>query len=122
MSCPSATLTKLLTSAFAMCIAMHGVMCNNGVVSEFSVQNNRLAAKNISSMFLPLDYRYAGAVISYHGKIWLGTNRGLYNSAKQEFHASGTVHSLQHEVVTSLAITEDDKLLVGTLCGVDIIR
>ena len=97
------------------------VMCNNGVVSEFSVQNNRLVAKNISSMFLPLDYRYAGAVISYHGKIWLGTNRGLYNSAKQEFHASGTFHSLQHEVVTSLAITEDDKLLVGTLCGVDII-
>ena len=97
------------------------VMCNNGVVSEFSVQNNRLVAKNISSMFLPLDYRYAGAVISYHGKIWLGTNRGLYNSAQQEFHASGTVHSLQHEVVTSLAITEDDKLLVGTLCGVDII-
>ena len=97
------------------------VMCNNGVVSEFSVQNNRLVAKNIISMFLPLDYRYAGAVISYHGKIWLGTNRGLYNSAKQEFHASGIVHSLQHEVVTSLAITEDDKLLVGTLCGVDII-
>lgn len=97
------------------------VICNNGVVSEFSVQNNRLVAKNISSMFLPLDYRYAGAVISYHGKIWLGTNRGLYNSAKQEFHALGTVHSLQHEVVTSLAITEDDKLLVGTLCGVDII-
>ena len=97
------------------------VMCNNGVVSEFSVQTNRLVAKNISSMFLPLDYRYAGAVIFHHGKIWLGTNRGLYNSAKQEFHASGTVHSLQHEVVTSLAITEDDKLLVGTLCGVDII-
>ena len=97
------------------------VMCNNGVVSEFSVQNNRLVAKNISSMFLPLDFRYAGAVIFHHGKIWLGTNRGLYNSAKQEFHALGTVHSLQHEVVTSLAITEDDKLLVGTLCGVDII-
>ena len=97
------------------------VMCNNGVVSEFSVKNNQLVAKNISSLFPKLDSRYAGAVISYHGKIWLGTNRGLYNSAKQEFHALGTVHSLQHEVVTSLAITEDDKLLVGTLCGVDII-
>ena len=97
------------------------VMCNNGVVSEFSVKNNQLVAKNISSLFPKLDSRYAGAVISYHGKIWLGTNRGLYNSTKQEFHASGTVHSLQHEVVTSLAITEDDKLLVGTLCGVDII-
>lgn len=97
------------------------VMCNNGVVSEFSVKNNQLVAKNISSLFPKLDFRYAGAVIFHHGKIWLGTNRGLYNSAKQEFHALGTVHSLQHEVVTSLAITEDDKLLVGTLCGVDII-
>ena len=97
------------------------VMCNNGVVSEFSVKNNQLVAKNISSLFPKLDFRYAGAIIFHHGKIWLGTNRGLYNSAKQEFHASGTVHSLQHEVVTSLAITEDDKLLVGSLCGVDII-
>lgn len=97
------------------------VMCNNGVVSEFSVKNNQLVVKNISSLFPKLDYRYAGAIISYHGKIWLGTNRGLFNSAKQEFHCSATDHSLQHEVVTSLAITEDDKLLVGTLCGVDII-
>lgn len=97
------------------------VICNNGVVSEFSVKNNQLVAKNISSLFPKLDFRYAGAIIFHHGKIWLGTNRGLYNSAKQEFHALGTVHSLQHEVVTSLAITEDDKLLVGTLCGVDII-
>ena len=97
------------------------VMCNNGVVSEFTVKNNQLVAKNISSLFPKLDSRYAGAVISYHGKIWLATNRGLFNSAKQEFHCSATDHSLQHEVVTSLAITEDDKLLVGTLCGVDII-
>ena len=97
------------------------VMCNNGVVSEFSVKNNQLVAKNISSQFPNLDFRYAGAIIFHHGKIWLGTNRGLYNSAKQEFHCSVTDHSLQHEVVTSLAITEDDKLLVGSLCGVDII-
>lgn len=97
------------------------VLCYNGVVNEFSVKNNQLVVKNISSLFPKLDYRYAGAIISYHGKIWLGTNRGLFNSAKQEFHCSATDHSLQHEVVTSLAITEDDKLLVGSLCGVDII-
>ena len=97
------------------------VLCNNGVVNEFSVENNQFVVKNISSLFPKLDSRYAGAVISYHGQIWLGTIRGLYNSAKQEFHCSATDHSLQHEVVTSLAITEDDKLLVGSLCGVDII-
>ena len=98
------------------------VLCNNGVVSEFSVKNNKLVAREISSMFPPLDGRYAGAIISYHGKIWIATNRGLFNSAKQQYHCSATDHSLQHEVVTSLAVTPDDKLLVGTLCGVDIIN
>ena len=78
------------------------VLCNNGVVSEFSVKNNQLVAKNISSLFPPLEGWYAGAIISYHGKIWMGTNRGLFNSGKQEFHCSATDHSLQHEVVTSL--------------------
>ena len=97
------------------------VMCNNGKVSEFSVKNNQLVARDISNMFPPLDGRYSGAVISYHGKIWLATNRGLLNSAKQEFHCSPSDHSLQHEVVTSLAVSPDNKLLVGTLCGVDII-
>jgi len=96
------------------------VLCNNGVVSEFSVKNNQLVAKNISSLFPPLEGWYGGAIISYHGKIWMGTNRGLFNSGKQEFHCSATDHSLQHEVVTSLAVSPDDKLLVGTLCGVDI--
>ena len=40
------------------------VLCNNGVVSEFSVKNNQLVAKNISSLFPPLEGRYAGAIIS----------------------------------------------------------
>lgn len=44
------------------------VMCNNGVVSEFSVKNNQLVAKNISSLFPKLDFRYAGAIIFHHGK------------------------------------------------------
>lgn len=43
------------------------VLCNNGVVSEFSVKNNQLVAKNISSLFPPLEGRYAGAIISYEG-------------------------------------------------------
>ena len=97
------------------------VMCNDGKVSEFSVKNNKLVARDISHLFAPLDHRYAGAIISYHGKIWLATNRGLFNSAKQEFHCNDAHQSLQHEVVTSLAVSPDNKLLAGTLCGVDII-
>ena len=97
------------------------VMCNNGKVSEFDAKGNRLVARDITSEFAPLENRYANAVISYHGKIWLATNRGLYNSDKQQYHCSPTDHSLQHEVVTSLAVSPDDKLLIGSLCGVDIL-
>lgn len=98
------------------------VLCNNGRVNEFFVNGNRLISKDISSLFAPLNGRYAGAIISYHGKIWLATNRGLFNSAKQEFHVDDARHTLQHEVITSLAISPEDELYVGTLCGVDILN
>lgn len=97
------------------------VMCNKGMVSEFSLKGNRLVARDITSEFAPMENCFAGAIISYHGKIWLATNHGLYNSGKQQYHCSPSDKSLQHEVVTSLAVSPDDKLLVGSLCGVDII-
>ena len=102
----------------------HGtvVICNDGKVSEYSAQGNRLVAKDLSSLFLPLYGRYAGDIISYHGKVWLATNQGLFNSAKQEFHVGDAHHTLQHEVITSLAVSPDDELFVGTLCGVDILN
>lgn len=102
----------------------HGtvVICNDGKVSEYSAQGNRLVAKDLSSLFLPLYGRYAGAIISYHGKVWLATNQGLFNSAKQEYHVGDAQHSLQHEVTTSLAVSPDDELYIGTLCGVDILN
>lgn len=97
------------------------VMCNGGKVTEFSVKNGKIVGNDLSSMFSSMGMNYAGAVISYNHKIWIATNHGLYNSAKQEYHCSSIDHSLQHDVVTSLAVSPDDKLLVGTLCGVDII-
>lgn len=98
------------------------VLCYNGKVSEFYVKADHLVINDISSLFVPLNGRYAGAIISYHGKIWLATNRGLFNSAKREFHVNDTHHTLQHEVITSLAISPDDELYVGTLCGVDVLN
>ena len=98
------------------------VICNNGKVTEFSAQGNRLVTKDLSSLFAPLNGRYAGAIISYNGKIWLATNQGLFNSAKQEYHVGDARHTLQHEVTTSLALSPEGQLLVGTLCGVDILN
>ncbi len=97
------------------------VMCNNGKVSEFMPEGNRLVAKDLTSLFAPLAYRYAGAVAYYNNKVWLATNQGLFASDHKQYHCSASDHSLQHEVVTSLAVSPDNKLLVGTLCGVDIL-
>ena len=97
------------------------VLCNNGKVSEFSAKDNKLVAKDISRLFSLLGTRYASDIILYNDKIWLATNEGLFCSDKKDFHNSLTDSSLQHEVVTSLAVSPEDKLLVGTLCGVDII-
>lgn len=97
------------------------VMCTNGKVNEYFVKGNNLQTKDLSAMFLPLGSRYAGSVIFYNDKVWLATNQGLYNSAKQEFHCSMTDHTLQHDMVTSLAMSPDNKLLVGTLCGIDLL-
>jgi len=101
----------------------HGsvVMCNNGKVSEFIPRGNRLVTKDLTSLFAPLGYRYAGDVTYYNNKVWLATNQGLFSSDKKEYRCSATDHSLQHDVVTSLAVSPDNKLLVGTLCGVDIL-
>ncbi len=97
------------------------VVCNNGKVSEFAAKNGQLVAKDISRLFSPLGTRYAADIIPYDGKIWLATNQGLFCSDKKEYHCSSTDRSLQHELVTSLAVSLENKLLVGTLCGVDII-
>ncbi len=60
-------------------------MCNDGVVNEFSVMDDELVTKDISSMFLPLDYRYAGAVIALSWQDMDAYQPQLFNSAKQEF-------------------------------------
>ena len=99
------------------------VVCARGVVNEVCVKGDRLVSKNISSLFPPMQGRYVGDMVSYNGKIWLATNAGLVNNGKgkNEYHCSATDHSLQHDLVSSLAVTPGNRLLVGTLCGVDII-
>lgn len=97
------------------------VVCNNGRVAEYGERGGRLVQRDITRMFAPLGNRYASDIASYMGKIWLATNAGLFCSDKKEYHCSPDDRTLQHEVVTCLAVSPENRLLVGTLCGVDII-
>ena len=97
------------------------VLCNHGKVSEFYAKGDKLLVRDMTTLFPSLGNDYAGSILSWHGKIWLATNHGLYNSAKQEYHGVGSHRTLQHEVVTSLVVSPEDKLLAGSLSGVDVI-
>ena len=97
------------------------MVCNNGRVSDISVREGRLVQDDVTAMFAPLGSRYAASIIKYNNKIWLATNDGLFCSDGRQFHTYDEHHTLQHSVATSLAISPEGRLLVGTLCGVDII-
>lgn len=97
------------------------MVCINGRVKEYMEKNGRLVAKDLTRMFAPMADNYASSIIRYNNKIWLGTNRGVFCSDGREFHTYDARHTLQHEVVNCLAIAPENRLLVGTLCGVDII-
>ena len=103
----------------------HGtvVMGFQGRVNEYAVKANRLVARDITVMFPSMRGTIVGDMIRYQGKYWLATNLGLYNSGRLH---NAYVHTmaepaLQHNTVTSLAVSPEGKLLVGTLCGVDVL-
>ena len=97
------------------------MVCNNGRVSDICVREGRLVQDDVTAMFAPLANRYAASIIKYNNKIWLATNDGLFCSDGRQFHTYDERHTLQHNVTTSLAISPENNLLIGTLCGVDIL-
>ena len=97
------------------------MVCNNGRVSDICVREGRLVQDDVTAMFAPLANRYAESIIKYNNKIWLATNDGLFCSDGRQFHTYDERHTLQHNVTTSLAISPENNLLIGTLCGVDIL-
>lgn len=84
-------------------------------------RNGKLVAQDMSSRYPQLDGAIVGTIAKWKGKVWFGTGRGLYNSDRGNpgWHI-GLPDGLQHETVTALAATpKGDKLMVGTLGGVD---
>lgn len=93
----------------------------NFQMSHVVVRGGKLVVENLSARYPYLKGAVIGAILKWRGKIWFGTNRGLYCSDGRSWHYNGTAQGLQHETVTSLAITPDGGgLLIGTLCGVDV--
>ena len=88
-------------------------------------RGGKLVREEISSLFKPLQDHYITDILKRNNVIWITTNMGLfrYDPYKQkldEYHHSNVPGSLSHVFLSSLAVTPDNHLLVGSLFGVNI--
>ena len=88
-------------------------------------KDGKLLREEISSILKPLQDHYITDILKRNNVVWITTNMGLfrYDPYKQkldEYHHSSAPGALSHAFLSSLAVTPDNHLLVGSLFGVNI--
>ena len=88
-------------------------------------KEGKLVREEISALLKPLQDHYITDILKRNNVVWITTNMGLfrYDPYKQkldEYHHSSTPGALSHAFLSSLAVTPDNHLLVGSLFGVNI--
>lgn len=99
----------------------------NGVVTSLGVDfHGNMVAEPVSDQLrLPAGVEVTDFV-SKGGEVWISSDAGLcrYNRgddmAKVYLHDESDPNSLSQNFLTSLAITADQRLIVGTLCGLNV--
>ena len=88
-------------------------------------KGGKLVREEISTLLKPLQNHYITDILKRNNVVWISTNLGLFRYAPYqqelyEYHHSDAPGSLSHVFLSSLAVTSDNRLLVGSLCGVNI--
>lgn len=88
-------------------------------------REGKLVREEISALFKPLEDHYITDILKRNNVVWITTNMGLfrYDPYKQkldEYHHSSAPGALSHVFLSSLAVTPDNHLLVGSLSGINI--
>ncbi|MBR1547648.1 MAG: helix-turn-helix domain-containing protein [Prevotella sp.] len=102
------------------------VWCNiDGGLYRLSVVGNRLERRSIAPCMSRLDGLYVTDMLNYDSRIWIATNTGVfaydpYAGSLTNYRHTDSSTSLSHDFATSLAILPDGRLIIGTLCGVNV--
>ena len=89
-------------------------------------KKGRLVREEISPLLRPLFGLYITDILKRGDAIWITTNHGVfrYDAYRQKMvgyrHDDNTPGTPSHEFLSSLALTADNTLLVGSLCGVNV--
>ena len=81
-------------------------------------KNGKLVREEISPQFRVLNGLYITDMMKRDNYIWITTNHGLFRY--DPYQQQMTVYSLSHEFLSSMALTSDNRLLVGSLSGVNV--
>ena len=88
-------------------------------------KDGKLVREEISAILKPLQGHYITDILKRNNVVWITTNMGLYRFDPYqqklfEYHHSSALGALSHVFLSSLAVTADNRLLVGSLGGVNI--
>ena len=89
-------------------------------------KNGVLVREEISPLLRELNGLYVTDMMGRGNEVWISTNHGLfrYNPYHQHLdryrHTTGSAGELSHDFLSSLALMPDNRLLVGSLSGVNI--
>ena len=88
-------------------------------------KDGKLVREEISALLKPLENHYITDILKRNNVVWITTNMGLfcydpYLHKLNEYHHSNAPGALSHVFLSSLAVTSDNRLMVGSLCGVNI--
>ena len=98
----------------------------DGGLFRLAMKNGQLVREEISPALRALNGLYITDMIKRGNMVWITTNHGLfrYDPYQQRLddyrHVPSMEGSLSHEFLSSLALTSDNTLLVGSLCGVNV--
>ena len=92
-------------------------------LSRLTVVGDRLEFTPIHTTLRSLQGLFVTDLLRQGSSVWIATNQGLYcyglyDSTLRTFRHTEDEHSLAHDHATSLALTSDGNLLVGTLRGI----
>lgn len=97
----------------------------DGGLYRLTERNGKLVREEISALLKPLQNYYITDILKRNNVIWITTNMGLfrydpYQQRLDEYQHSSLPGSLSHVFLSSLAVTPDNQLLVGSLSGINI--
>lgn len=100
-------------------------MSSDGKLKRFVAQNSKLVKSSLSRTLDVLDNVYITDFLNFGGDTWITTNVGLFRYTPatdmiRHYIKGEGPQSLTNSYTTCLARSSDNKLLVGTLGGVNI--